>query len=216
MHFLPHRVLGQTLLLTNERCIYWEEKKSLLLSDLHLGKSGHFRKNGIGIPGAAMKNDLHRLGALIQFFKPEQIIISGDLFHSRHNMEHDMFTGFRKNFAQTTFILIKGNHDILDEDRYNDAGIIQAGDFLEVDEFYFSHEPLPKETKGSYGFTGHIHPGIRLAGKGRQYISMPCYYFTPNHCILPAFGSFTGYVTMEPKPGDEVYAITGQEVQKII
>jgi metallophosphoesterase superfamily enzyme len=55
----PHRfyLKQQTLWLSPERCLFWEEDKSLIISDIHLGKSGHFRKAGIGIPQAVFKED---------------------------------------------------------------------------------------------------------------------------------------------------------------
>ena len=33
--------------------IFWEEKKTLFLADIHLGKVAHFRKNGIAVPRKA-------------------------------------------------------------------------------------------------------------------------------------------------------------------
>ena len=33
--------------------LYWEEKKTLMLADVHLGKVAHFRKNGIAVPRKA-------------------------------------------------------------------------------------------------------------------------------------------------------------------
>ena len=81
MHpFLSHKIFGQTFLLSAQRTIFWEEEKTLILSDLHLGKSGHFRKSGIAIPQNLYKEDLFRLLNEIQFFRPKQLIIVGDLF----------------------------------------------------------------------------------------------------------------------------------------
>ena len=48
--FLSHNIFNQTFLLSAQRTVFWEEEKTLILSDLHLGKSGHFRKSGIAIP----------------------------------------------------------------------------------------------------------------------------------------------------------------------
>ena len=33
--------------------IFWKEKDTLLLADIHLGKVGHFRKSGIPVPRKA-------------------------------------------------------------------------------------------------------------------------------------------------------------------
>ena len=41
---------GEQLTLNQYRSIFWDKEKSLILSDLHLGKTAHFRKNGIALP----------------------------------------------------------------------------------------------------------------------------------------------------------------------
>ena len=62
---------------------------------------------------------------------------------------------------------------------------------------------------------GHIHPAIRLKGKGKQSIQLPCFVFREHNAILPAFGSFTGTATIQAKPGDQVYAIADKQVIKV-
>src|SRR5438067_473224 len=110
---ISHTISGNTFILSADRCIYWQDTKSLILSDLHLGKTGHFRKSGIAIPQAIFKEDMQRLVSQLQLFKPEQVLIVGDLFHSHANKEHDFFLKWRKDFPKINFQLIKGNHDIL-------------------------------------------------------------------------------------------------------
>ena len=90
----------QTLWLSPERCIYWEEERSLILSDLHFGKTGHFRKSGIGVPQDIFKKDLQRLFSQIQFFNPTTLLYVGDLFHSHANKELDMFLKWRKSLKK--------------------------------------------------------------------------------------------------------------------
>jgi metallophosphoesterase superfamily enzyme len=36
-----------------QKAIFWQEKQTLLIGDLHLGKITHFRKEGIAIPQIA-------------------------------------------------------------------------------------------------------------------------------------------------------------------
>ena len=56
-----HKLHQQTLWLTAQRSIFWEEQKTLIVSDLHFGKTGHFRKSGIPVPQTIYKEDLQRL-----------------------------------------------------------------------------------------------------------------------------------------------------------
>ncbi len=101
-------ICKQTLWLSPERCIFWEDEKALILSDLHLGKTGHFRKSGIGVPQSIFKEDLQRLFSLIQFFKPVQLLIVGDLFHSHLNKEMEMFMKWRNDMPHLQMRLIRG------------------------------------------------------------------------------------------------------------
>ena len=64
----------QQLTLLPQRAIWWEEKRFLLLADLHLGKAGHFRKNGSPIPAAVHWKDLVVLGTLIETYHPEKVV----------------------------------------------------------------------------------------------------------------------------------------------
>ena len=47
---LIKEIEGEILTFTNARALYWKKENALIISDLHVGKSAHFRKNGIAIP----------------------------------------------------------------------------------------------------------------------------------------------------------------------
>src|SRR5690606_8265392 len=119
----PITIKGQQLWLTPERSIYWENEKSLIVSDLHFGKTGHFRKYGIAVPQSVYKEDLQRLVNHIQYFNSTQVIIVGDLFHSHENKELDLFLKWRHDFPELKLLLVKGNHDILKSSWYEKAEI---------------------------------------------------------------------------------------------
>ena len=55
---VSHKILDQSFWLTTERTMFWEDEKSLVVSDLHFGKTGHFRKSGIAVPAMVYKEDL--------------------------------------------------------------------------------------------------------------------------------------------------------------
>jgi uncharacterized protein len=209
---LPYQIKNQQLWLSAERCLFWEEEKSLIVSDSHFGKTGHFRKAGIAVPQAVYKDDLLRLIAQIQYFQPARLIFVGDLFHSRENKELEWFKRWRENFPATLIQLVKGNHDILDQNWYYQAGIEVYEGTLRVNHFNFIHDitqvDLTEQAPSDYTFSGHIHPGIRVNGLGRQSLSFPCFYFGRDYAVLPAFSRFTGLALIEPKSGEQVFAIT--------
>lgn len=200
----------QTLWLSAERCIYWEEQQSLIVSDLHFGKTGHFRKSGIAVPQSVYKEDLQRLVAQVQHYKPSQLIVVGDLFHSVANKELDLFTRWRNDLSQLHIHLVKGNHDVLKKGWYAQANIAVSDEHLAIEHFCFVHDIAATCEPGkevTYYFSGHIHPSITLKGLGKQSLKFPCYYFGKKFAILPAFGKFTGTAHIEPKASDKVFAI---------
>lgn len=209
----------QTLWLSPERCIFWEEEKALILSDLHFGKTGHFRRSGIGVPQNVFKEDLQRLFAQIQFFKPTQLLIVGDMFHSHANKEMDMFLKWRNDVPGLHLRLIMGNHDILAKKFYKEANIEVTKQKLSVKNFCFTHDinETCEEEAGNTNFTfsGHVHPGIYMNGIGRQSLHFPCFYFTKDHAILPAFSKFTGTYKIKPKTGDKVFVLVEKKIVKL-
>ena len=218
----PHRIRGQQLWLSPHRCLFWEEERSLILSDLHFGKTGHFRKAGIAVPQSIYREDLLRLLSLIQYFQPRQLLVVGDLFHSRENKELNLFRRWRDDFPDLGIRLILGNHDILHEGWYEAAGITVSREILRMGEFAFIHDITEAAAAGEpgagkpagmapYFFSGHLHPGIRIRGMGKQSLQFPCFYFGGQYAILPAFGRFTGTVSIDPLPESNVFAILPPE-----
>jgi uncharacterized protein len=201
-----HKLREQNLWLSAQRSIYWEEQKVLIVSDLHFGKTGHFRKSGIPVPQSVYKEDLQRLVSLLHYFKPEKLLVVGDFFHSHANMELDWFKKWREDFTFLKIILVRGNHDILKGSWYKEARIDIIEPELELPPFIFTHERC-EDHQDLYTFCGHIHPGIYLHGLGKQSLRLPCFYFGANHCILPAFSKFTGTALIEPDPNENVFAI---------
>jgi DNA ligase-associated metallophosphoesterase len=211
--FSPHLILNNHFLLTANRTIFWEEEKALILSDLHIGKSGHFRKHGIGIPQNMFSEDMQRLFADIQLYKPAKLIIVGDLFHSHSNKEHDLFLKWRNDLPHVEMHLVMGNHDILKKEWYAEAGIIVHECSLTISSFIFTHDISCLETiEDKYYFSGHIHPGITMRGIGKQSLSLPCFYFNKKFAVLPAFGRFTGTYPVLPQQGDAVFVLAKNSI----
>ncbi len=207
----PHRftIHNQTLWLSPERCLFWEEAATLVISDAHLGKSGHFRKSGIAIPQGPFKEDMQRMVAQVQFFKPRQILFTGDLFHSRDNSEHQLFAKWRQDFPALDMLLVKGNHDILEKEWYAQCGINIVDTQYIQEGFSFVHDINDHQSvhPQQYVFSGHIHPGVILNGHGRQSLRLPCFYFGRQYAVLPAFGRFTGIHLVQPGPAETIFAI---------
>ena len=198
----------------------------MIVADLHFGKTGHFRKSGIAVPQNIFKEDLQRLFAEIQYCKPKQLVIAGDMFHSDANKEMDLFLRWRKDISYLPIQLVKGNHDILHDEFYQSANIETENNKLDIDHFSFVHDISvvnsqwsiqngEKKNTENYFFSGHVHPGIVISGNSRQSLCFSCFYFGAQYAILPAFSAFTGFYAVKPKKNDSVFAIVKDSLMKI-
>jgi len=209
----PHIIRNNHFWISPQRCLFWEEQNSLVIADMHLGKTGHFRKSGIAVPQTIYKADLQRLMSELYFFKADRLVIVGDLTHSTANKELDLFRRWRKDFSGLKIDLVKGNHDILKDNWYEETDITVTDELI-IENFCFRHD-LEKCNNNLYTFSGHMHPGISLKGGARQTLSFPCFYFMKNQCILPAFSHFTGIYKVQPARGESVFAIVENKIMQI-
>lgn len=204
----------EVLTITNQRVLFWEAQKSLILSDLHIGKSAHFQKSGIPIPSSILQEDLSRLSQLIQHFNAEKLIVVGDLFHANYNKDLDEFKVWLTQFPYLKLQLIKGNHDRLKQSVYDNFNIEVHQHKFEINNLKFVHD-FVKIDSNYFTISGHTHPGVFIKGKGRQRIKLPCYQVTRQQLILPAFSLFTGLNTKDAPKNCKNYGFTKDGVFEV-
>jgi DNA ligase-associated metallophosphoesterase len=207
-------IMNESMELFPQKALFWRKQGILFLADLHLGKINHFRKSGIAVPRAANDRNLELLVELIDHTRPQRIICLGDLFHSHYNPEWEVFGELVQHFSPVSFELVLGNHDIMSERQYERKGI-QIHDDLILGPFLFTHHPLEEIPENLYNMAGHIHPGVSLRGKGRQSVTLPCFYFGEHQALLPAFGMFTGLARIAPKKDDKVFVVADNKIMLV-
>jgi len=195
-----------------QKAMYRVAKNQLILSDIHLGKTTHFRKQGIALPVITISRDIEVLHYLLNTWQPTSVLILGDLFHSDYNKEWIWFKSFVLQYPQVQFFLVEGNHDILDNASYSLPNLFKMP-YIEESNFIFTHKPLSATTK--VNFCGHIHPGIRIEGMAKQSIKLPCFYFNGANFILPAFGYLTGLYLLNREEEASYYLVTKERVLKL-
>ena len=206
MQFTSVQIKEQTFLLHPLKAVYWVQEKALLLADFHLGKASHFRKNGIAVPQQVTYSNYAKFNRLLKIFALERVIFLGDLFHSDHNDEWEKFGALIRGYDQYDFSLISGNHDIMARREYDKFNITVFDEPYVMGPLLLSHHPMDDVPEAYYNLAGHVHPGIRLRGKARQSVRLPCFYFSDHSGLLPAFGKFTGTAIIRPKKTDKVFA----------
>lgn len=192
IYTLEKEICGEKIIFTNRRALFWQREGILIFSDLHIGKTAHFRKSGIAVSSEVMLEDLKVLESLLGHFAPQKALIVGDMFHAGYNSDLEIFKGWRRKQPQE-FVLVKGNHDRLKCEVYKSIGVDCTDHKHVISPFSFVHAPDACD-KQYFTISGHIHPGVVLADK-MQRIRLPCFALSERSLVLPAFSKFTGLDT---------------------
>ena len=204
----------EQFVLLGDKAIFLPGRKTLIVSDIHLGKAASFRARNFFAPEGITTHDLDRLSHLLASKAASRLLILGDLVHAQDGVTSHIEQAFVDFSARQDcqMVLVKGNHDVkvkipsswpldLVEEHFTEDGII------------FSHDlNLQKDL---FTLCGHIHPAVVLSGKGRQRERLPCFWLRDRHMILPSFGVFTGASTVSPAKGDRVFVVAQGEVVEV-
>lgn len=207
---------GESLVLLPERAAFWTRARTLLLADPHFGKSAAFRAAGIPVPRGATSEALRRLDAALARTAARRVVVLGDFLHARegrHPESMSVLAEWRDRHHDLDLTLVRGNHDRRAGDPPAELGVNCVTAPLLETPFVFAHHPM--DSADGYVLAGHLHPGVRLAGRGRQYARLACFWFGSTVGVLPAFGDFTGLADVEPVPGDRVCVVVEQQVTEI-
>ena len=212
------RLKGELLELWPERVILLPEHGLLLAADVHVGKAQAFRALGVPVPSGTTEDTLGRLSALLDASGARELVLLGDFLHSVHVQSASATLAalqrWRTRHAQTTVRLVRGNHDARAGDPPAALGIEVVDEPWSVgDGLALAHHP--RSVPGRYVLAGHLHPCVRLGGRGGDRLRLACFHFGAEVGVLPAFGAFTGMHPIERRDGDRVYAIAGQLVRAI-
>lgn len=201
----------------NERAMFEDFYRYLIVSDLHLGMERMLEDKGFKVPDQ-FDFILSELLRLVELTDASGIIILGDVKHEIGLPAYpEKFRRFFKILEdQVHVIVVKGNHDGNIEDLVN-AEIHPPHGFKKWN-YYFMHGhtwPLDSLNGSEYLLMGHIHPEIRIMNEKTKRIFNSCwlktrpgknfkkYYpdFAGEIIIFPAFNSLAGMALSEQNPG---------------
>lgn len=211
---------GQSLQLLHDRAIYWPATRSLIVADIHFGKSAAFRRHGLPIPEGDTQGDLTRLTRLIRTLKAERLLIAGDLLHAAAGKSDSVRSSvetWRTQHRELSIVLVAGNHDRSAGTIPEEWKIEVCAESLATPPFVILHDPaaIPRTPEAFY-ICGHLHPAIALGEGGRlRSLKAPCFWQSKHSLVLPGFGKFTGSVAIRPALGDKIYAITETTVVQV-
>ena len=205
-------LLTPTIQLLPEGAALLNETSTLVIADIHLGKSATFRARGLPVPEGDTELDLNRIRNLVHETHAKHLIIAGDLFHAPAGVTQDL-ADLLGDFISTLGIpltLISGNHDA--KLKKLPAGLT-ALSHLDLGAIRIVHNPM--DTSSDHlNIAGHWHPVVRIPDGKRTSLRLPCFLFRNNTLVLPSFGSFTGGAVMEAEPDDRFFVpLRGQVVE---
>lgn len=184
----PFTWQNQQLQLLGARAVWEPQHRSLLVADLHLGKAETFQAHGIPLPSDGDGATLNGLLDLAHRWQPRQVLVLGDLIHSRLGLTAELRAKLDAlpELLGCPLRLIGGNHDL---------GCWIAGVSQEPSQalgpWWLSHIPEPRP--GFLNLCGHLHP-VAVVGRGADRLRLPCFSYCQRQerLALPAFGRLTG------------------------
>jgi DNA ligase-associated metallophosphoesterase len=202
---------GEQLLLHADKALIWPRRRTLLVADVHLGKSDVLRRHGVAVPSGSTDRDLQRLGDLIRAHAIERLVVLGDLVHSRLPDRApwlEQLAAFRRAHSQLSMELIGGNHDR--HLRASDLQFHDLGERAVEAPFVYLHAVQPD--LDGYTLGGHIHPVTVLHSKPRK-LRVPVFWRQEFGMTLPAFGALTGGWAVQASAPEKMYACAGQVLE---
>lgn len=183
--------------------LYAPDFKALLVADLHLEKGSSIARRRVHLPPYDTRSSLSQLRAVIAAARPEQLIFLGDSFHdseARERIDASDLATLRAITAERRTTWIAGNHD--PSPPQDIGGEIMAE--VALGPITLRHEPKPL-AQDEMEIAGHLHPAAAVAQRGRR-IRCRCFVADHRRIVMPAFGSYTGTLSISAEPFGALFA----------
>lgn len=183
--------------------LFAPELKTLLLADLHMEKASNMARRGVHLPPYDTRATLTLLETVVAHALPETLIFLGDSFHdddARERIDAADLARLQAIAERFDTLWITGNHD---PNPPSDIGgrIVTE---LALGNVTLRHEPS-QLGEGEFEIAGHLHPGATVSQRGKR---IRCKSFIGNgqRLVMPAFGSFTGALSISAAPFRKIFA----------
>lgn len=151
------------------------KSKTIIISDLHIGKEDELTKQGLNIPINGYKDIQKRIKTILNKHKPKKFVINGDVKHNFGNFGYEEFKRVNSIFKQiqekSQLEVIQGNHDKIIKSATNKANITLKH-HLKINDFYICHGHKKHENneykESNVVIIGHLHPSVGISNGIRE------------------------------------------------
>lgn len=197
-----------------EGAVFLTNSSTLVVADIHLGKSAAFRAKGLPVPEGDSARDLARLAELVKKSQARHLVIAGDLFHAPTGVTPELETALADFMIRLgiPITLVVGNHDV--KIQQLPAGLTSIPHLDPDHHLRIIHDPAHASGDRLH-IAGHWHPVVKIPDGKRTSLRLPCFLFRNHTLVIPAFGSFTGGSILNVRPDDRVFVALRDQVVEL-
>lgn len=207
-HLTSQVAVCDDILLDGRLSLFHKQQGWLAVADLHFGYEISQRVAGRLMPMWGMKSVEERLCELLGDYRPDRLIILGDLVHDRAAAaEAGKLVERLGAFCEV--IVLAGNHD------RQLGGFVELRQSWQSDGFYFHHGHCAAETPGRTQIIGHHHPAGTVRDGAGLRLKLPAFVQQGSCWIMPAFSPWAAGAAWEPEPDSRIWLCTPQRTLQL-
>ncbi len=204
--FFPIR--QQSCWLSPQRCFFWEDKSTLILSGFQLGRFSESNEQ------PEHRLSLDRLQEQILAFKADRVIVIGGFQLPENNQYLEEFIQWRTRFQSLKLEFVLPRTSPVTESLLFSLGIrVELGSLADGPFVWIASRLAEEKWKAGgtleYIINGYQDPGFKKYGAKKNEPATPAFYCTPTFALLPAFSRPHGSDAVHPGK-DELVWLTKQ------
>jgi DNA ligase-associated metallophosphoesterase len=205
---LGKAVVAANVVLDGRLALFHKRERWLAIADLHFGYELSQRAAGWLVPLWGMESITDRLLELIDDYRPERLIILGDLVHDRAAAaEARALLERLRRFCE--LIVVAGNHD------RQLKGVIELHDSWQSKKFHFHHGHCVAKQSHRIQIVGHHHPSSTVRDGAGLRLKVPAFIQQERCWILPAFSPWASGTSWPQDEASHVWLCTPQRIVRL-
>jgi DNA ligase-associated metallophosphoesterase len=198
-------LVADEILLDGRLALFHKTERWLAIADLHFGYELSQRAAGRLVPLWGMATISDRLEAIVNEYKPERLIILGDLVHDKTAALEaaELLRGFAD---RCEVVVVAGNHD------RQLRGHVEMVDSLETEQFHFHHGHCAAEVAERIQIIGHHHPAAVISDGAGLRLKCPAFVQQSRCWIMPAFSPWAAGTRGASDESSRIWLCTPERV----